>query len=201
MISLFIVNTKEIAYKRTERNVLHLISLSLRILYPWPVDHPYSPHMGHEHLNNAMLCVWACMSASVYPSLLFSHMSVTWPYCSSNKVKSMTLFQWPFGWMLIISFAQISSCTEHVPYLTQSQSLLSLKVYFRSLAWGNDLKSDFALDMCHVECGNNKIFNEWINFSELPAEEGKSLWELVLEQFDDLLVKILLLAAIISFVR
>ena len=36
--------------------------------------------------------------------------------------------------------------------------------------------------------------------SELPAEEGKSLWQLVLEQFDDLLVKILLLAAIISFV-
>ena len=36
--------------------------------------------------------------------------------------------------------------------------------------------------------------------SELPAEEGKSIWQLVLEQFDDLLVKILLLAAIISFV-
>jgi magnesium-transporting ATPase (P-type) len=36
--------------------------------------------------------------------------------------------------------------------------------------------------------------------AELPAVEGKSLWELVLEQFDDLLVKILLLAAIISFV-
>jgi len=36
--------------------------------------------------------------------------------------------------------------------------------------------------------------------NELPAEEGKSLWELILEQFDDLLVKILLLAAIISFV-
>ncbi|KAK9751680.1 Cation transporter/ATPase, N-terminus [Popillia japonica] len=36
--------------------------------------------------------------------------------------------------------------------------------------------------------------------TELPAEEGKSIWQLVLEQFDDLLVKILLLAAIISFV-
>ncbi|XP_033111549.1 calcium-transporting ATPase sarcoplasmic/endoplasmic reticulum type-like isoform X2 [Anneissia japonica] len=36
--------------------------------------------------------------------------------------------------------------------------------------------------------------------NELPAEEGKSIWALVLEQFDDLLVKILLLAAIISFI-
>ncbi|KAK6739599.1 hypothetical protein RB195_008228 [Necator americanus] len=37
-------------------------------------------------------------------------------------------------------------------------------------------------------------------FNEMPAEEGKSIWELIFEQFDDLLVKILLLAAIISFV-
>nr|AAW25406.1 unknown [Schistosoma japonicum] len=36
--------------------------------------------------------------------------------------------------------------------------------------------------------------------NELPAEEAKAIWQLVLEQFDDLLVKILLLAAIISFV-
>lgn len=36
--------------------------------------------------------------------------------------------------------------------------------------------------------------------NELPAEEGKSLWELLMEQFEDLLVRILLLAAIISFV-
>ncbi|XP_053551003.1 sarcoplasmic/endoplasmic reticulum calcium ATPase 1 isoform X2 [Bombina bombina] len=36
--------------------------------------------------------------------------------------------------------------------------------------------------------------------NELPAEEGKSIWELVAEQFEDLLVRILLLAAIISFV-
>jgi len=36
--------------------------------------------------------------------------------------------------------------------------------------------------------------------NELPAEEGKSLLTLVLEQFEDLLVRILLVAAIISFV-
>lgn len=36
--------------------------------------------------------------------------------------------------------------------------------------------------------------------AELPAEEGKPLWKLILEQFDDLLVKILLGAAMISFV-
>ncbi|XP_023586908.1 sarcoplasmic/endoplasmic reticulum calcium ATPase 3 isoform X1 [Trichechus manatus latirostris] len=36
--------------------------------------------------------------------------------------------------------------------------------------------------------------------NELPTEEGKSLWALVLEQFDDLLVRILLLAALVSFV-
>lgn len=36
--------------------------------------------------------------------------------------------------------------------------------------------------------------------NELPAEEGKSLMQLIIEQFEDLLVRILLLAAIISFV-
>lgn len=36
--------------------------------------------------------------------------------------------------------------------------------------------------------------------NELPAEETKPLWKLILEQFDDLLVKILLGAAMISFV-
>lgn len=36
--------------------------------------------------------------------------------------------------------------------------------------------------------------------NELPPEEGKSLWELIVEQFEDLLVRILLGAAVISFV-
>jgi len=36
--------------------------------------------------------------------------------------------------------------------------------------------------------------------NELPAEEGKSLWEMIQEQLEDLLVRILLLAAMISFV-
>jgi magnesium-transporting ATPase (P-type) len=37
--------------------------------------------------------------------------------------------------------------------------------------------------------------------NELPAEEKQSLFSLILEQFDDMLVKILLVAAGISFVR
>ena len=36
-------------------------------------------------------------------------------------------------------------------------------------------------------------------FNELDKEEGKPLWKMVLEQFDDALVKILLLAAAVSF--
>ncbi|CAG0918999.1 unnamed protein product [Notodromas monacha] len=43
-------------------------------------------------------------------------------------------------------------------------------------------------------------YQEKYGFNEMPTEEGKQLWQLILEQFDDLLVKILLLAAIISFV-
>uniref|UniRef100_A0A8C6KH73 Calcium-transporting ATPase n=1 Tax=Nothobranchius furzeri TaxID=105023 RepID=A0A8C6KH73_NOTFU len=42
---------------------------------------------------------------------------------------------------------------------------------------------------------------ETYGYNELPAEEGKSIWELVVEQFEDLLVRILLLAACISFER
>ena len=148
MISLFIVNTKEISYKRTERNVLNSISLSLSRLYPWP---PALPTKGRWTPQTMQSNVWAWGGVCICLPFLtdFGHMSVTWPQCSSNKVKSMTLFQWPFGWMLIISFAQISSCTEHVPYLTQSQSLLSLKVYFRSL--GKRPQIRFCIG--YVSCG------------------------------------------------
>ncbi|KAM4526109.1 ATPase sarcoplasmic/endoplasmic reticulum Ca2+ transporting 1, like [Fundulus diaphanus] len=41
---------------------------------------------------------------------------------------------------------------------------------------------------------------EKYGYNELPAEEGKTIWELIIEQFEDLLVRILLLAACISFV-
>jgi len=44
------------------------------------------------------------------------------------------------------------------------------------------------------------ITREKFGFNELPAEEGKSLLKMVLEQFEDLLVRILLGAACISFV-
>ncbi|XP_029114823.1 sarcoplasmic/endoplasmic reticulum calcium ATPase 2 isoform X4 [Scleropages formosus] len=50
-----------------------------------------------------------------------------------------------------------------------------------------------------LSCEQLKKARERWGSNELPAEEGKSLWELVLEQFEDLLVRILLLAACISF--
>jgi len=39
---------------------------------------------------------------------------------------------------------------------------------------------------------------ETFGFNELPKEDGTSFWEMVLEQFDDPLVKILLVAAVVS---
>ncbi|XP_037790184.1 calcium-transporting ATPase sarcoplasmic/endoplasmic reticulum type-like [Penaeus monodon] len=57
------------------------------------------------------------------------------------------------------------------------------------------VKQDVGLSEAQVKENQEKY-----GPNELPAEEGKSLLQLILEQFDDLLVKILLLAAIISFV-
>ncbi|XP_064101506.1 calcium-transporting ATPase sarcoplasmic/endoplasmic reticulum type-like isoform X1 [Macrobrachium nipponense] len=64
-----------------------------------------------------------------------------------------------------------------------------------------DVLAQFAVDMSKgLTESQVKNSQEKYGPNELPAEEGKSLFQLVLEQFDDLLVKILLMAAIISFV-
>jgi len=66
--------------------------------------------------------------------------------------------------------------------------------------WG-EVVQYFGVDMEKgLSAEQVKRHQEKYGANELPAEEGKSLWQLVLDQFDDLLVKILLLAAIISFV-
>ncbi|KAE8625119.1 hypothetical protein XENTR_v10006163 [Xenopus tropicalis] len=53
---------------------------------------------------------------------------------------------------------------------------------------------------CGLSSEQVRRSREKYGLNELPAEEGKSLWELVLEQFEDLLVRILLLAAFVSFI-
>jgi len=64
-----------------------------------------------------------------------------------------------------------------------------------------DIYKHFSVDInAGLSTAQVKGNQEKYGPNELPAEEGKSIWELILEQFDDLLVKILLLAAIISFV-
>ncbi|XP_065663650.1 sarcoplasmic/endoplasmic reticulum calcium ATPase 2 isoform X2 [Hydra vulgaris] len=58
-----------------------------------------------------------------------------------------------------------------------------------------EVKEEFGLDNTTVKKRLEKY-----GLNELPAEESKSLWKMVLEQFEDLLVRILLLAAAISFI-
>ena len=78
---------------------------------------------------------------------------------------------------------------------------------FRYFGTGPDGLTEAQVEELRDKYGWNGwlLIHKWTRFnftfcSEMPAEEGKKLWELILEQFDDLLVKILLLAAIISFV-
>ena len=58
-----------------------------------------------------------------------------------------------------------------------------------------NVDSNIGLSKDQVERNQKKY-----GFNELPAEEGKSLMQMIIEQFEDLLVRILLLAACISFV-
>ncbi|KAM4044160.1 sarcoplasmic/endoplasmic reticulum calcium ATPase 3 [Anomaloglossus baeobatrachus] len=55
-------------------------------------------------------------------------------------------------------------------------------------------------ESCGLSTEQVRRSREKYGANELPAEEGKSLWELVVEQFEDLLVRILLLAAFVSFI-
>ncbi|KAB2056493.1 hypothetical protein ES319_A11G106100v1 [Gossypium barbadense] len=57
-----------------------------------------------------------------------------------------------------------------------------------------DVRLDKGLSSYKVEKRREKY-----GWNELAKEKGKPLWRLVLEQFDDMLVKILLVAAFISF--
>ncbi|XP_022757582.1 calcium-transporting ATPase, endoplasmic reticulum-type-like [Durio zibethinus] len=58
-----------------------------------------------------------------------------------------------------------------------------------------NVKLDKGLSSYEVEKQREKY-----GWNELAKEKGKPLWRLVLEQFDDMLVKILLVAAFISFI-
>lgn len=73
---------------------------------------------------------------------------------------------------------------------------------FRAWSWSVEeclkeynVRLDRGLSTYEVE--NQRENYGW---NELDKEKGKPLWKLVLEQFDDMLVKILLVAAFISFV-
>lgn len=57
-----------------------------------------------------------------------------------------------------------------------------------------NVKLDKGLSSCEVERQRERY-----GWNELDKEKGKPLWQLMLEQFDDTLVKILLVAAFISF--
>lgn len=106
-------------------------------------------------------------------------------------------------------------------YITSQQKFPQANVY-TSMRINHRSAINRTTDVKNVACMTNSLecFSHWwwwrwwtpgvlnrnINMFArcthyfLPFPTGKTIWQLVLEQFDDLLVKILLLAAIISFV-
>lgn len=76
--------------------------------------------------------------------------------------------------------------TQAAPWAESTEQVL--KSYKTDLSKG---LTDAQVTKLRAEYGTN----------ELDKEEGTPLWKLVLQQFDDLLVKILLGAALLSFVR
>jgi len=73
-----------------------------------------------------------------------------------------------------------------------------IEAHFREISeCFDELKSDPKLGLTSEEA---EVRLQKYGNNELPTEEPTPVWKLVLEQFDDLLVKILLGAAIISFV-
>ena len=71
-------------------------------------------------------------------------------------------------------------------------------------SWAKTPDEVFAAHGTHPKDGltSSKVakLREEFGMNELDKEEGTPLWKLVLQQFDDLLVKILLGAAMLSFV-
>jgi len=61
-------------------------------------------------------------------------------------------------------------------------------------------KSYGVTETLGLDAATIEKYQKKYGLNELPAEEGKSLWKMVLEQFEDLLVRILLVAAVISFI-
>ncbi|XP_053131176.1 sarcoplasmic/endoplasmic reticulum calcium ATPase 3 [Hemicordylus capensis] len=69
-----------------------------------------------------------------------------------------------------------------------------------SLAADEALRRFEVRESCGLSAEQVRRQREKYGPNELPAEEGKSLLELIVEQFEDLLVRILLLAALVSFI-